>query len=60
MALEGVAEGLTRQKIATWFWDPEWVAEEWYVGSWMHQRVKRRLSRARTMLKQYRDMATGR
>ena len=42
MTLEGVAEGLTWQKIAARFWDPDWGAEEWYVGSWMHQRVKRR------------------
>ena len=40
-------------------WGRERVAEEYYDGSWMHTRVKRRRARAKAILKQYRDMAVG-
>ena len=59
LALESEAEGLTRRQIAERLWGRERVAEEYYDGSWMHTRVKRRRSRAKAILKQYRDMATG-
>ena len=59
LALESEAEGLTQRDYALRLWTPERVAEEYYTGSWMHERVKRRHSRARAILKRYRDMATG-
>ncbi len=59
LALESEAEGLTRRRTIR-FWGLERVAEEYYDGSWMHTRVKRRRARAKAILKQYRDMATGR
>ena len=59
LALESEADGLTRREVAIRFWGRERVAEEYYDGSWMHTRVKRRRSRAKAILKQYRDMATG-
>ena len=59
LALESEAEGLTHRQIAERLWGAEWVAEEWWVGGWMHSRVKRRRRRAKTILRQYRDMATG-
>ena len=59
LALESEADGLTRREVAIRFWGPERVAEEYYDGSWMHTRVKRRRARAKAILKQYRDMATG-
>ena len=57
LALESEAEGLTHRQIAVQLWGAERVAEEWWPGGWM--RVKRQRRRARTMLGQYRDMATG-
>lgn len=35
------------------------VAANFYPDSWMHKRVKRRYTRARAVLKHYRDIATG-
>ena len=39
-------------------WGREWAEEEYYAGSWMQGRFKRRRRRARIILKQYRNMAT--
>ncbi len=53
------AEGLTQRDYALRFWKPKKVEEDYYTGSWMHERVKRRFASARRILKQYRGMATG-
>ena len=60
LALEGEAEGLTQRQIAVRLWGRERVEEDYYADGWMHSRVKRRRSRAKAILKQYRDMAVGR
>ncbi len=57
--LASQAEGLTQQEIAVRFWGRARVEAEYYTGGWMHERVKRRLSRARAILKHYRSIATG-
>ncbi len=59
LALESEAEGLAWQEYAARLWKPERVDAEYYVGSWMQERVKRRFSTARRILRQYRAMATG-
>ncbi len=59
LALESEAEGLTWKEYAARIFEPELVEAEYYTGSWMDGRVKRRVSRARTILKRYRDMASG-
>ena len=59
LALESEAEGLTRREVAVRLWGRERVAEDYYDGSWMHTRVKRRRARAKAILKQYRDLAMG-
>ena len=59
LALECEADGLTRRDLAMRLWKPEHVESEYYPGSWMEARVKRRYSRARALLKHYRDIATG-
>ena len=53
------AEGLTQRDYALRFWKAKKVEEDYYTGSWMHERVKRRFASARRILKQYRGMATG-
>ena len=57
LALEGEAEGLSHREIAVRFWGRARVGEEYYIDGWMHARVKRRLARAKAILKQLRDMA---
>ena len=59
MALEGEAEGPTHCEVAVRLWGAERVAEEWWSEGWMLGRVKRRRRRAKTVLEQFRDMATG-
>ncbi len=51
LALENEAEGLTQREIAVRLWGRERVAEEYYDGSWMNTRVKRRRARAKAILK---------
>ncbi len=58
--LEADRQGRTWREIAVLLWGAERVAEDWWPGGWMHGRVKRRLARARAMLKAYRDIAAGR
>ena len=60
LALECEAEGLTRRDLARRFWGRERVESDYYPGSGMEALVKRRRSRARAVLKHYRDIATGR
>ena len=60
MVLEADQNGLTRREIAELLWGRERVAEEWWEDGWMRARIKRRLTKARAMLKVYRDIAAGR
>ena len=59
VVLEGDAEGRSHRDIAAAFWGAERVAAEYYADGWMHSRIKRRLKRARAILKRYREMAGG-
>lgn len=59
LALESEAEGLTQRDYALGLWKPEDVEAEYYDGSWMDGRVKRRYRRAKAVLRHYRDIATG-
>ena len=59
LALESEAEGFTHREVAIRLWGAGRVAEEWWPGSWMAARVKRRFASARRILRQYRNMATG-
>ena len=58
--LEADQKGLTWRQIAERLWGKERVAEEWWDDGWMRARIRRRLARARTMLKDYHDIAAGR
>ncbi len=58
--LEADQRGLTTREIAVRLWGAERVAAEWWPDGWMHARVKRRIRKARAMLKAYRDIAAGR
>ena len=60
LALEGDAEGWSHRDIAAAIWGRDRVDEEYYTDGWMHSRIKRRLRKAKTILKQYLDMAAGR
>ena len=53
------AEGLSRQEMAAAIWGWDRVAEEYFPGCWMQSRVKRRLDRAKAIVKRYREIATG-
>ena len=57
--LRAKADGRTLPEIALLFWKPELVAAEWHDGGWMHNRLKRRLRRARATMKRYREIAAG-
>ncbi len=57
--LETDQKGLTWREIAVLLWGAERVAEDWWPGGWMRGRVKRRIAKARAMLKAYRDFAAG-
>ena len=59
LALESEAEGLTWEEYAARIFEPERVAANYWTGSWMQERVKRRFASARRILKLYRDMAAG-
>ena len=59
LALEMEAEGLTQHDYALRLWEPEKVEADYYDGSWMDGRVKRRYKRAKAILKHYRDIATA-
>ncbi len=59
LALESEAEGLTWEEYAARIFEPETVEADYYNGSWVHERVKRRFASARRILKRYRGMATG-
>ena len=59
LALEMEAEGLTQHDYALRLWEPEKVEADYYDGSWMDGRVKRRYKRAKAILKHYRDIACG-
>jgi len=59
LALESEAEGLTWEAYAARIFEPDKVATDYWTGSWMQERVKRRFATARRILRQYRDMAAG-
>ncbi len=58
--LEADQNGLTWREIAEVLWGKERVAEDWWEDGWMRARIRRRLEKARAMLKGYRDIAAGR
>ena len=58
--LRAKADGLEMPKIARLFWRKSLVDAEWAAGGWMHNRLKRRLRRARATMKRYREIAAGR
>ena len=60
LALEGEAEGRTHRQIAAEIWGRDRVDAEYYTDGWMHSRIKRRLKKAKAIVKQFRDMAAGR
>ena len=47
-------------EIALLFWKKSLVEAEWHSDGWMHNRLKRRLRKARANLKRYREIAAGR
>lgn len=53
-------ERLEMPDIARLFWRGSHVDEEWHAGGWMHARLKRRLRRARKIMKRYREIVAGR
>ena len=53
------SEGMSRREIAAAIWGWDRVAEEYYPGCWMQSRVKRRLDRAKAIVKHYREIAAG-
>jgi len=57
--LEREAEGLSRREIAIAIWGRDRVTEEYYPGCWMQSRIKRRLHRAKAIVKHYLEIATG-
>ena len=59
LALESEAEGLTWEEYAARIFEPDKVETDYWTGSWMQERVKRRFASARRILRRYRDMATG-
>ena len=59
LALEGEAEGLSHREIAVSFWGRERVEAEYTPDGWMHSRIKRRLRRAKAVLKDCRALAAG-
>ena len=58
--LEADQNGLSWREIAERLWGAERVAEDWWEDGWMRARIRRRLAKARAMLKGYRDIAAGR
>ena len=59
LALESEADGLTWEQYAARIFEPETVATDYWTGSWMQERVKRRYASARRILRLYRGMAAG-
>ena len=59
LALESEAEGLTWEEYAARIFEPDKVETDYWTGSWMQERVKRRFASARRILRQYRGMAAG-
>ena len=59
-ALAAREAGRTLREIAILFWGADRVAAEWHPESWMRSRIKRRLRKARGILKRYREIAAGR
>lgn len=58
--LRAKADGLAMRDIARLFWRESLVEEEWDPDGWMHARLKRRLRRAREIMKRFREIAAGR
>lgn len=54
------AEGLSQREIAAAIWGQDEVAKEYFPGCWMQSRLRRRLKRAKAIVKRYREMATNR
>ena len=50
---------LTTREIAVELWGAERVAREWHGDGWMRSLVRRRVRKARAMLKEYRELAAG-
>ena len=50
---------LTTREIAVELWGAERVAREWHGDGWMRLLVRRRVRKARAMLKEYRELAAG-
>ncbi|MCY4479512.1 MAG: DUF2285 domain-containing protein [Rhodospirillales bacterium] len=51
--------GLKHRQIVELFWGAGRIAREWERGCWMDSRIKRRLRKAREIMKGYRDIAAG-
>ena len=58
--LRAKADGLAMRDIARLFWRESLVEEEWDADGWMHARLKRRLRRARGIMRRWREIAAGR
>ena len=54
------AEGLSQREIAAAIWGWDEVAKEYFPGCWMQSRIRRRLKRAKAIVKRYREMAIDR
>ena len=59
LVLEGEAEDRSHREIAAQIWGRDRVDAEYYTDGWMHSRIKRRLRKAKAILRQYRRMAVG-
>ena len=58
--LRAKADGLAMRDIARLFWRESHVEEAWDADGWMHARLKRRLRRARGIMRRWREIAAGR
>ena len=58
--LRAKADGLAMRDIARLFWRESHVEEAWDADGWMHARLKRRLRRAREVMRRFREIAAGR
>ena len=51
--------GRRPREIAVLLWGAERVAAEWDRDSWMRSRIRRRIGKARSILRSYREIAAG-
>ena len=53
------AEGMSRRETAIAIWGRDRVVDEYFPGCWMQSRIKRRLHRAKAIVRHYQELAKG-